>query len=88
MGCGCGGKKGGVRGVGRRPIVTPRNRSISRGTPRSPRTLQRLEREAAAAPPANARQLSMKQNANKSETAQKRIQIERKRRLAIAARRK
>ena len=81
MGCGCGG--GGVRGVGRRPIVGPRS-SVSRGIPRSPRQLEALERNKGIAPPITARQLA----AQTSDRSKKRMQIERKRRLAIAAKKR
>ena len=83
MGCGCG--KKGLRGVGRRPIITPRNnRSVSRGIPRSPRQLEALERNRSAAPPVTAKQLA----AQAVDRTKKRAQVERKRRMAIAARKK
>ena len=43
MGCGCGGKRrDAIRGVGPRPIVTPRNMSAQTGIPRSARQISAL----------------------------------------------
>jgi len=43
MGCGCGGKRrDAIRGVGPRPIVTPRNMSAQTGIPRSARQINQI----------------------------------------------
>ena len=44
MGCGCGGgrRRNAIRGVGPRPIVTPKNRSAQTGIPRSARQTNQL----------------------------------------------
>ena len=44
MGCGCGGgnQRNAIRGVGPRPIVTPRNRSAQAGGPRSARQINQI----------------------------------------------
>jgi hypothetical protein len=43
IGCGCGGKRrDAIRGVGPRPIVTPRNRSAQTGIPRSARQINQI----------------------------------------------
>lgn len=71
MGCGCGGGRGGsagLRGVGARPVTTPR-----RGTIVTPRTLTPSER----------RQLVAQQTSTVPAFSAQRREVERKRRLAI-----
>jgi hypothetical protein len=73
MGCGCGrnargGRSSGVRGVGPRPIITPRNRSVQRGIPVSGKQLLQAQRTAA-------KPLSPEKDARRQMIEKKRRQI-------------
>lgn len=76
MGCGCKGGKGAMRGVGaggRRPVVSPRQRSIQGG-------------QAAGPTPSELRALSLQQGKKQRSASgmdQKRRELERRRRQAI-----